>query len=119
MTCHLVALTVDALDPRGLAGFWSGVLGRPAVEDRDGEGHARQHGADMGRHVVRALGAVDVAGVARRQPVEGGEEVGLHVGIGIFLDGQGGRGVPAEHGDEPGADAAAPQPGGRWAPAPR
>ncbi len=36
MTCHLVALTVDALDPRGLADFWSGVLGRPAVEDPRG-----------------------------------------------------------------------------------
>jgi hypothetical protein len=35
-TCHLVALTIDALDPSGLAGFWSGVLGRPVAEDPRG-----------------------------------------------------------------------------------
>lgn len=36
MTCHLVALTIDALDPPGLATFWSGVLGRPTAEDPRG-----------------------------------------------------------------------------------
>ncbi|MGY1753025.1 VOC family protein [Blastococcus sp. SYSU D01042] len=36
MTCHLVALTIDALDPPGLAAFWSGVLGRPAAADPRG-----------------------------------------------------------------------------------
>jgi predicted enzyme related to lactoylglutathione lyase len=36
MTAHLVALTIDAHDPSRLAGFWSGVLGRPAAEDPRG-----------------------------------------------------------------------------------
>lgn len=33
MTAHLVALTVDALDPRGLGQFWAGVLGRDLADD--------------------------------------------------------------------------------------
>ncbi len=32
MTCHLVALCFDANDPRGLASFWAGVLGRELVD---------------------------------------------------------------------------------------
>ena len=33
MTCHLVALCFDANDPRGLANFWAGVLGREVVDE--------------------------------------------------------------------------------------
>jgi len=33
MTTQLVALSFDAKDPRGLAGFWGGVLGWEVVED--------------------------------------------------------------------------------------
>lgn len=33
MTSHLFALTFDANDPRRLAGFWAGVLGREPAED--------------------------------------------------------------------------------------
>src|SRR4051812_30906724 len=37
MTCDLVALCVDANDPRGLASFWAGVLGWPTADGhRDG-----------------------------------------------------------------------------------
>jgi predicted enzyme related to lactoylglutathione lyase len=37
MPCDLHALTIDAQDPRGLARFWSGVLGwDPAEDDRGG-----------------------------------------------------------------------------------
>lgn len=36
MTSQLVALTVDAQDPQGLASFWAGVLGRDTVDDLDG-----------------------------------------------------------------------------------
>jgi hypothetical protein len=33
MTCRLVAITVDANDPRGLAAFWAGLLGWEPVAD--------------------------------------------------------------------------------------
>jgi predicted enzyme related to lactoylglutathione lyase len=33
MTCHLVALCIDAQDPAGLARFWSGVLGWETADD--------------------------------------------------------------------------------------
>ena len=36
MTLLLVALVVDALDPRGLGQFWGGVLGRSVTEDAEG-----------------------------------------------------------------------------------
>lgn len=36
MTAHLHALCVDALDPRGLAQFWAGVLRREVVDDPQG-----------------------------------------------------------------------------------
>ena len=47
----------------------------------------------MRRHVVGPLDVVDPGRVFRRQTVERGDEIGLHVGIGIFLDGERGRGV--------------------------
>lgn len=33
MTSRLVSLCFDALDPRGIAHFWAGVLGREMVDD--------------------------------------------------------------------------------------
>jgi hypothetical protein len=36
MTCHLDAVTVDALDPARLAAFWAGLLDREPAEDPDG-----------------------------------------------------------------------------------
>jgi hypothetical protein len=36
MAAHLHALCIDALDPRGLALFWGGVLGREIADDPDG-----------------------------------------------------------------------------------
>jgi predicted enzyme related to lactoylglutathione lyase len=36
MTCHLVALGIDALDPLHVARFWAGVLGWEMADDRDG-----------------------------------------------------------------------------------
>jgi predicted enzyme related to lactoylglutathione lyase len=37
MTCHLVALCIDANDPLRLGRFWAGVLGWPSDGDRDGD----------------------------------------------------------------------------------
>jgi thiamine phosphate synthase YjbQ (UPF0047 family) len=59
----------------------------------------------VGRHVVRPLGVVHVTGAARRETVERRHEVGLHVRIGVLLDRQRRRGVAAERGEEPVADA--------------
>jgi catechol 2,3-dioxygenase-like lactoylglutathione lyase family enzyme len=36
MTTHLYALVFDAFDPRRLAQFWAGILGREMVDDPDG-----------------------------------------------------------------------------------
>ena len=47
MTSQLCALCIDANDPPGLAGFWSGVLGREMVEDPT-EGIALLPGDDTG-----------------------------------------------------------------------
>ena len=66
----------------------------PAANDRNMQGHAVDHRFHMRRHVVRAFGVVHPAGIGRRQPVERGHEIGLHVGIGILLDDQRRRGVP-------------------------
>jgi catechol 2,3-dioxygenase-like lactoylglutathione lyase family enzyme len=35
MTCHLVAVSFDANDPRRLAGFWAGVLGWEIADESD------------------------------------------------------------------------------------
>ena len=56
MTCHLVALTFDALDPERLARFWSGYLGWEVVGDDRG-GFALEPDDDTGfrlRFVVNA-----------------------------------------------------------------
>src|SRR5947209_5457119 len=36
MTCHLVALSVDANDPLRLARFWAGVLGWEMIDEPNG-----------------------------------------------------------------------------------
>jgi predicted enzyme related to lactoylglutathione lyase len=38
MTCHLDAVTFDALDPARLAAFWAGLLDREPVDDPDAPG---------------------------------------------------------------------------------
>ena len=50
----------------------------------------------MGRHVVGTLDVVPVGMLARRQPIERIGQVAQHIGIGILLNGQRGRGVPDE-----------------------
>src|SRR5688572_21078955 len=50
MTAHLHAVSVDANDPRGLAGFWAGVLGREMVGD-PGHGIALPPSDDSGFRV--------------------------------------------------------------------
>ena len=47
----------------------------------------------MGRHVVGAFGVMYPAGVPRRQGLQRGAQIGLHVGVGVFLDHQRRRGV--------------------------
>ena len=50
MTCHLDAVSVDALDPARLAAFWAGLLHREPAEDPDG-GIALPHPEDPGFRV--------------------------------------------------------------------
>ena len=48
----------------------------------------------MRRHVVVALAGVDVVGFALpHEPVEDGRQIGTHIGIGVFIDREGCRGV--------------------------
>ena len=54
---------------------------------------AVEHRLDVRRHVVGTLDVVDPGRVFRRQAVERGGQVGLHVGIGVLLDGERGGGV--------------------------
>jgi hypothetical protein len=42
----------------------------------------------MGRHIVRAFHAVHPTRVRRRQALERGDKIGLHVGIGVLLNNQ-------------------------------
>jgi hypothetical protein len=64
----------------------------------------------MGRHVVRALGRVDIASVPRRQTIEGTQQIPADIRIGILLDQERGRGVAAENGQKPVPDAGAGHP---------
>ena len=59
----------------------------------------------MRRHVVRPLHVVDPGRVLRGEPIERGHEVGLHVGIGILLDGERGRGMAQKDQQRPLAGA--------------
>ena len=64
-----------------------------ARNDRNVERHAIDHGFDVRGHVVGSFGIVDPSGIEWRKPIKRGHQLGLHVGIGILLDDQGGGGV--------------------------
>ena len=55
-------------------------------DDGDVKRHAVQHRLDMRRHIVRPFHIMDPLRVFRRQPIECRDQIGLHVGISVFLD---------------------------------
>lgn len=75
--------------------------GLPGAEEGDAVFHGYRQidlgkgGSNMGRHVVRALRRVAVSRIFRGHTAKGCQEIGLDVGIGVFLDKQGGRCVLA------------------------
>lgn len=65
-----------------------------ALADGDGHRRAQQAGLDMGGHIVRAFQAVDIMGGAvRDQLAQMGFQIAAHAGVGVFVEGEGGRGV--------------------------
>jgi len=72
-----------------------------AVLDRNGELREGERGADVRRHVVRPLHGVPVeAIVLRNEPAEEDVQIVDDVRIGILLDGERGRGVLDEDGQQ-------------------
>lgn len=68
------------------------------VDQGDAEGGLGQCATNMGRHVVRPLAPMTPAGLAvGRQGGKKGLKIAADIGIGVFLDQQRGRGVPAEY----------------------
>ena len=66
------------------------------VQDRNLQRGRRQHGLDVGGHVIGAFGVVAPACIFRRKPVERGGQILEHRRVGIFLDGERCRGVADE-----------------------
>lgn len=67
---------------------------QPSVGYGDGEGAAGQYRFGMGRHVVVSLKRVPVVAFPLfDQVTEDGVHVGLHVGVGIFVEGKSCAGV--------------------------
>src|SRR5215831_16752949 len=50
----------------------------------------------MRRHVVRPLDILNPVGVGRREAIKRAHKIGAYVGIGVFLDDEGGRSMPHE-----------------------
>ena len=76
------------------------------------EVHGRERGADVRRHVVRALAGVDKQRIAvGHEALEEPFEIGAHVRIGVFLDEQRGRRVPQVQRDEAMLETAFGNPG--------
>lgn len=63
----------------------------------------------MGGHIVRPLGRVAVALLARREPVKRAQQVTKDVWIRILLNDEGGGGVLHEQGDSPLSNKALPK----------
>ena len=69
----------------------------PAAGDRDRQRCLGERALDVRRHVVGPLGAMNEQRIAiRHEPLEKGDEVALHIGIGVFLDQQRCRRMPAK-----------------------
>ena len=64
-----------------------------AANDRYVERYAIEHRFDVGGHVIRAFHIMDPRRIFRRQTIKRSNQIRLHVGIGIFLDREGCRGV--------------------------
>ena len=78
-----------------------------ALRDRHAERGVRERRFDMRRHVVRPFDAVnDPRRVVRDDAAEEFLEIAQHVRIGVFLDHQRSRGVPAIERELPHGDAA-------------
>ena len=71
-----------------------------ALVQRNAQRGLRQRRADMRGHVVRPFGGVAEVRAAVRQLGEEILQILLHIGIGIFLDQQRGRGVADETGQQ-------------------
>lgn len=70
---------------------------QPAIDDRDREIRAGQSGADVCRHVIRALLVVEIAAFSFRSDVlKEGLKVGTNFRRRIFLNEQSRGGMPAE-----------------------
>src|ERR1700730_1821358 len=85
-----------AVRPRAVLGDINALPGaepKLAARDRHVQRHAVAHGLDVSRHVVGPFDVVHPAGVGRRDALERGDEIGLHVRVGVLLDHQRGRGV--------------------------
>src|SRR6185369_818072 len=96
---HLAAVRAGAVlvEVDGLPGSERDV----ALHHRDGERGLGERGADVARHVVRALGGGVVEAVTiGDEPGEEALEVREHLRIGVLLDDQAGRGVADETGDD-------------------
>ena len=60
-----------------------------SVSDGDGEAHAEEGTFGVGGHIVVSLHGVVIVGLAfPYEMVHNLTEVGAHVGVGIFVDGQ-------------------------------
>ena len=83
------------------------VNGLPGAQDGSAGHHgnaqrgAGQHRLNVGWHVVRPFGAVRVAMMARGRPFERVSQVAQYIGVGIFLNGQGCRGMAHEECQQP------------------
>jgi hypothetical protein len=64
-----------------------------AADDRYVQRYAIEHCFDVGGHVIRAFHIMDPWRIFRRQTIKRSNQIRLHVGIGIFLDREGCRGV--------------------------
>ena len=76
----------------------------------------RQRGADMRGHVVGAFRIMRVMRAFRRQSGKDGFEIAEHGRIGVFLDNERGRGVPAKSREQPLPHARVPREIGADAP---
>gem|GEM_PF-5691583 len=83
-----------------------------AADHRNREVHARQHGLEVGGHVVRPFVVVGIARPFGRDAVEPVQQVAAYFPRRILLNQQGGRGVAAEQGKKPLGEADVLLPGG-------
>jgi hypothetical protein len=63
-----------------------GAKAESAGSNRDVQRHSVQHRFDMRRHIIRPFHVMDPGRIFRCEPIERRDQIGLHVGIGVFLD---------------------------------